>query len=296
VTAELNQLFEEAAEIGGDLAQQVDTATDNIEDIRKNAEKMASQIQKETAEVREGITDLLGRIEKAEDAVEGARREADSALDALKQQAVAMVGEVRDLLARLRAGATEVETRQQAVQQSIDSQMDTARKDFADLAKQLSDFSSETGQRLQAAHASLNTFRQTVNGARTELDQQRNAWREAVNNLEEACGTQAGAWIDDLEELLEAHARGAIDAANVLVDQHNAAMDALHEAFVQKTATALAESLAPLQDALGDLAQVAEKHKGELTASVQTILGNIQALEPELETAVTSMRTTRSLR
>jgi chromosome segregation ATPase len=293
--AELNDLFEEAASLSLDFAAEVTSAVEAVTEMRANADKVQQKAEAETAEVKKAIDALESFMDTADDELEQARERAETGLDALMTKATAVKGEIDGLVAAVKKGASELETKKKELQDAVTAQMETAAEDFQGRAQQAQDVTAAAQQGLKDAQTALNGFRQTVEQARTELDDKMSKWQQAVDDLTGAAAKEADDWVDGLQALLETSVAALFTGANETVAAHNQAMADLKTAFVEDAPEKLDASVVPLLDQFATLMDLVETRKTELPAKATEIANRIQALLGDIETARTALDATDRL-
>jgi chromosome segregation ATPase len=293
--AELNDLFEEAASLSLDFAAEVTSAVEAVTEMRANADKVQQKAEAETAEVKKAIDALESFMDTADDELEQARERAETGLDALMTKATAVKGEIDGLVAAVKKGASELETKKKELQDAVTAQMETAAEDFQGRAQQARDVTAAAQQGLKDAQTALNGFRQTVEQARTELDDKMSKWQQAVDDLTGAAAKEADDWVDGLQALLETSVAALFTGANETVAAHNQAMADLKTAFVEDAPEKLDASVVPLLDQFATLMDLVETRKTELPAKATEIANRIQALLGDIETARTALDATDRL-
>jgi hypothetical protein len=293
--AELNELFEEAASLSLDFASEVTQAVEAVTQMRDNANKVQQKAEAETEELKKAIDALESFMDTADDELQQARQRADGGLDALVTRAAGVKAEIDALVAAVTRGAAALEARKKELQEAVTAQMETAAEDFQGRAAQGQAVDEAARKGLQEAQAALNTFRQTVQQARTDLDARMTKWQEAVDDLTGAAAKEADDWVDGLQLLLETSVAHLFTGANESVARHNQSMAALKETFITEASDALDASVVPLLDQFANLMELAERRQGELPAKAAEILNKIQGLLGEMAGARTALDCTDRL-
>lgn len=277
-TAVINELFEEGITRSRELSDAADEAMRAIDAMARDADELAQRVDAETAEARQHIRELVDRLQRSQDALETAGGEGRGALAGLAGKSAELAGEAATLLDRVKASLAELETGREAVETDLTARASAARDDATDLEEKTQAARTAAEDGLQHAAEALSAFRTAIDTARADFTQKQQAWAQATNELESQAAAQAEAWTTGLSDLLERQSTALVAAANSMVDEHNAAMNGLRTRFVEQAPQHLADALAPLDAALGDLGHEADTLE-------QTLSGQADQMAQWAETA-----------
>jgi len=263
--AVINELFEEGITRSRELSDAADEAMRAIDDMAKEAEELAQRVDAEAAEARQHIRDLVSRLERSEGTLEGSSNEAEGALTGLAGKSAELATEAAALLDRVKKSLADLDGRRDQVESDLTTHMTASQDHVTDLADKTQAAQTSVEEDLQQVAQALADFRTAIDTARSELGQKQEAWAKAADELESEAYTHADAWTTGLSDLLERQSTALVEAANSMVDEHNAAMDNVRSRFVEQGPRDLAEALAPVETGLAELGQVAEDREQALT-------------------------------
>jgi chromosome segregation ATPase len=265
-TAVINQLFEEGITRSRELSDAADEAMRAIDEMATEAEELAQRVDTEAAEARQHIRDLVGRLERSEGALETAGNQAETSLTGLAGASAELATEAVSLLDRVKKSLAELDGRRDTVEANLTTRMTAAQDDVNELATRTQAAQTDVEEDVQAVAKAVSDFREAIDNLRAEFAQKQQAWATAADELESETFTHADAWTGGLSDLLERQSTALVEAANAMVDEHNDAMDRIKARFVEQGPLDLAEAVAPVESALGELGQAAEDREQGLTA------------------------------
>jgi len=295
MTAELNELLEEASGQCSALSDDLDDTVEAVRSMVGRAEDVWQAASKGGEETRRRLADLVSRLDDAEGDLEEARGDAQGALDGLASKAADLRGRVGELIEKMNEGLSELQQHEVQVSEDVDSRMQAAGTDYTELAQRIHDLQQGLDSHLQEADQAIGDFRTAVETARGELQQKRQEWAQAVDDLESEATEQTEAWVTGIQDLLENQTKAMIDTANRMIDRHNQTMEHLTEKFAEEAADGVAASIAPLQEKLEALVELAGTKDGELAARSQDALQRVQAALPVLAQLKAAFESTSSL-
>jgi chromosome segregation ATPase len=295
MTAELNELLEEASGQCSALSDDLDDTVQAVKSIVGRAEDVWEAASQGGEETRRRLSDLASRLDEAEGALEEARGEAQGALDDLSSKAESLRTRVGELLEKVNDGLTELQEHEQRVEQDVDSRMQAAATDYTELAQKVQDVKQAIDGDLQEASQAIADFRDAVGQARAALQQKHQEWAQAADDLETEATEQTEAWVNGIQDLLEGQTRAMIDAANKMIERHNQTMELLKQRFAEEAAEEVATAITPLQERLEALVELADTKKGELSARSDDALQRVRAALPVLEQLKTAFGSTEQL-
>ena len=283
MTAELNELLEDAPGQGPALSDALDDTVQAVKSIVSRAEDVWEAASKGGEDTRRRLSDLSSRLDDAESALEDARGDAASALDDLGSKAESMKGRVGELLEKVHEGLKELQEHEQQIGQDIDSRMEAAGTDYSELAQRIQDVKTAIDEDLQEAAQAISDFRDAVGQARADVQQKQQEWAKAVDDLETEATEQTEAWVTGIQDLLVDQTKAMIDAGNQMIVRHNQTMELLKQRFAEEAEEEVANAIAPLQEKLEALVELTENKKGELSAGSDDALQRVRAALPVLE-------------
>ena len=288
--ADFNQLAAEAIPLSEAFAQQLGEALDFIESIRKDASNAQEKAESKTADLKKAIDALESFFQKAQSEIVGARESAVTKLNAVETKAGTVKTKVEALSAAVKKGATDVETKKTQVEEAIKKSMDTAREDFDGRRQELEELQGTLQSNLAEAVTSLNKFRNAVLEGQAELDKKMLEWQGGVDTLSITAAREADDWVDGLQVLMETAVAAMFTAGNDIIQVHNMTMSNVKAMCIDEATEDLDESMKPLEEQLGNLAELAEKHKTGLPNKAKEIVAKIQGLVSRIETVKTAMQ------
>jgi chromosome segregation ATPase len=295
MAAEINQLFEEGVTRCGELTDAADEAMNAVDATAEQARELAERVQEEATEAREHLRDLATRLAKAGDAIGESRGEAQGALEGLAGRAADLRSDVGQLLDRVQKAAAGIEEQRTRLDDSLDAHMTEAQADVTDLARKTQEMEAEAARRLDEAGHAIAAFRATVDAARAELAQKREAWSEALERLEGTAQEQANAFVVGLQSLLQRQGAAIVAAANVMVDRHNDTMDVIKQEFAEEAPQLLSDALEPVQAALRALGEAASAREQSLTSRLAELEAAMESQGPPLDELRTALESAARL-
>jgi DNA repair exonuclease SbcCD ATPase subunit len=283
MTAEINELFERAITHCGELTDAADSAMGAVDAMAGQAKELAERIEQEAKEARDHLRELVARLQSAEGAIEHARGDAQAALEALAGKAVGLKAEVEALVERVQSAAAQVEDQRRRLDDSLDAQVAAAQADFGELARLAEVLEQEAIRRLEETSRAVGALRTTIDAGRDELARKKDAWDTALRTLEAGASERAAAWVAGLQAVLHRQATAMVNAANVMVDRHNDAMDAIKREFAEEAPREVDASLEPLRTALGRLGEEAAARDDLLSARLEELRTALLAPAPDLQ-------------
>jgi DNA repair exonuclease SbcCD ATPase subunit len=296
MTAELNELFEEATTRSRELADAADEAMTTIDGLVEKAEGLSQRVQDEGSEACGHLRDLAQRMEEAEGELETSRGQAESALEALAGKATDLKTEVGELLEQVKKDMAELEAHQDRLDDSLDTQTSSAQADLTELARKTQEAQAEAGRHLQEAGDALDAFRSALSAARDEFAQKYQALGTALEALETHAHEQVQAGYEAMDALLADQAKAMTETANTMVDRHNQTMQHLKQRFVLDAPQKLAAALAPLESALEQLGTTAAGRQQTLSARAQELAQAASLAVPTVEQIRAVLESTARLR
>jgi flagellar biosynthesis chaperone FliJ len=290
-----NELFQQAADRCTELNRDVGEAGTTIESMVDRAGQLDQALDSNVKEVRNALQRLTERLEKAENDLVEAAQEAEAAVDGAIGQTADARKELEKLGTRGDQGTEAVDEAVGEAGPELGSRLQAATESFNEFGREVSDFSRATAEQVQATQKALKEFADEIDDSRDELEEKKEEWLKALDQYTTVVSRECGETVQALAAALKEQATGMLETGNSLVLDHNEAMEALSAGFGERAEGALAEALVPLSDALAAVSALAEKRSGELSAKVQTAVGKVQALVPELNGLAARLRKTDRL-
>jgi hypothetical protein len=284
MTAQINQLFEEAierssalatqAEAGGtEVAEVVDAATaltllaaqeaqavhDDMAGARQALDHAGQQVHDEAERIAGIVDDLPARCDTTEAAVR--------ALLATAREDAARLAELR---ARLLAGMEE------STQQVVDG--------FQGLQGRVQELQERMQARLTEAEAAVQKLREAVEKARDGFGGWHRGVKEQMEKLGAMATEMAEAFVASVGTFTVVAGRNVVDALNTAVKAHNEAHESLRSALTSETAngpepdeTWVTAALAPVRAAVQELALVPPPATDALKADTDAVAQRAEA-------------------
>lgn len=271
MAAEINELFEEGITRSRELTDAADETMNAIDQMAKDAEGLARRVEEEGREAIQHLRELARRMEEAEGKVETARGQADGALTALAGKAAEVKAEAGELLDRVRKSMGEVDARKDELDTGLETHMASTQQDFQELVQATQESQQQAEEDLQQAAQRIAALRAAIEAAREEFARRQQAWSDAVAELETTVQDKAEEWVQAVNDLLRRQSTALVAAGNAMVDEHNAAMGALKQRFVERAPQDLAEALDPLGSALTTLGEEAVEYEQRLSSKAQQL-------------------------
>jgi len=292
---EINPLIQQAITHCGQLADQLDKSSDEIESALRAANQLGEMLEEDSGELRESIRSLTSRLQKARTDIEEADGKAGTALATLAGRADAVEGDTDLLLNAVKEGTANVEGTVTEVFQSLESQAEGLGDDFERLAAGITDLSQALAGHAGDQQGALESLATRFDQAHGDLSEKQTEWLNAVDRIttEIQEGSQAAA--RSLGDMLRSHATASLAWGNELVIGHNVAMESLSAAFADKAPESVDQAVQPLLQELRDLVSTAEKQREELSTKGQAVLDRLTNLIPEIVALTEALQTTEGL-
>ena len=292
---EINPLIQQAITHCGQLADQLDKSSDEIESALRAANQLGEMLEEDSGELRESIRSLTSRLQKARTDIEEADGKAGTALATLAGRADAVEGDTDLLLNAVKEGTANVEGTVTEVFQSLESQAEGLGDDFERLAAGITDLSQALAGHAGDQQGALESLATRFDQAHGYLSEKQTEWLNAVDRIttEIQEGSQAAA--RSLGDMLRSHATASLAWGNELVIGHNVAMESLSAAFADKAPESVDQAVQPLLQELWDLVSTAEKQREELSTKGQAVLDRLTNLIPEIVALTEALQTTEGL-
>lgn len=292
---DINDLFEEGITRSRELTEAADEAMNAVDQMAREAESLALRVEDEGREACQHLRDLAARLEQAEGELEDSRVQAEGALQDAAGKAEELKAGVADLLARIEKSMDDLQSRKDVLDDSLDARTVSAQEDFEELARKTQGAEVEAERGLEEAAQSIADLRSAIDAARTEMAQKQQAWAAAMEALEAHARDQAGAWLGGFSELLSRQATALIQAGNVVVDQHNEAMEGLRRRFAEDAPLELGSALTPVVTALEELGHAALQQEPAVTSEAQRLKQAVSQLVPVASAIKTVLEDTARL-
>ena len=292
---EMNPLIEEAITHCGELADQLDATSDQVESAVDAANKLGDTLEDDSGELREAIRSLTDRLEKARADIDQADGKAGTALDALAGRADAVEGDTDVLVNAVQEGTANIEDTVAESFRALEAQAELLTGDFERLASGITDLSQALADHAGEERAALESLSNRFDEAFAELSQKQGEWLSALDRITTDIAESSAAATQALGEMLRSHATASLAWGNELVLAHNAVMESLSSVFAEKAPESVDEAVQPLLQELRGVVAAAEKHHEELSTKGQAVLERLTNLIPEIVALTESLQTTEGL-
>jgi DNA repair exonuclease SbcCD ATPase subunit len=294
-TAEINELFEQAATLAADLTDTADEAAETIEEVVDRAGDLAQRVASEGEEAGRLFKELTARLEQAEQELADARERAKAGFDALAGKAGTVGETVAELLNGVKDTLAGLEAQREKLDGDLDTRGETASRDFEEFTRKVQELEAATGQQLEQAGEDIGAFRTAVEAARDELAGRKSEWLHGLEELQTSVMESVKTWASGMMGLLGGQTETMVGLANHAIDRHNETMEELKQLFTEQAVAEVTGALEPVQDALTKLGELAVARQGDLTGAAGQIVGKVQAALPVLEQIRTALAAAQAL-
>jgi DNA repair exonuclease SbcCD ATPase subunit len=286
---EINDLFEQAATLCNDFAQEITEAVESVNEVKANAEKVSRQAAEGAAGLKKTIDAIEALMASCGEEMEQARQRADTGFDELIEKASTTGAEIKSLVAAVAKGTTDLEATKTELLASVQKQREAAAQDLEGRHEDLDHLAKTAQETYQQAETALATFRQDAAKAEQELDAKMREWQKAVDELALGAARGADDWVEHLEGLLKTSVGAMIKEGNEAVVKHNASMTALKNAYLTAAPGATDTSLEALVEQLNAVVDAVEACKAALPAKATEIATRVNTLVQLIDQANTAM-------
>jgi chromosome segregation ATPase len=287
--AEINDLFEQAATLCNDFAQEITEAGESVNEVKANAEKVSRKAAEGAAGLKKTIDAIEALMASCGDEMEQARQRADTSFDQLIQKASTTGTEIKSLVAAVTKGTTDLEDKKTELLAAVQKQRDAAAQDLEGRHEDLDALAKTAEETYQQAEKALDTFRQDAAKAQRELDAKMQEWQKAVDELALGAARGADEWVEHLEAMLKTSVGAMIKEGNEAVVKHNGSMTALKNAYITTAPQEMDTSLEALVEQLNAVVDAVEACKAALPAKATEITTRVNTLVQLIEQAKTAM-------
>lgn len=292
---DINPLIQQAITQCNELADQLDTSTDEVESAVAAANQLGETLEEESDELRQAVRSLTTRLQKARTDLEQADGKAGVALDAVAGRADAVEGDTDLLTNAVQEGTANVEETVVQVFQSIDGQVDRLDEDFKRLAEGITDLSQALAGHAEEERAGLESLGKAFDEAFAELAEKQSEWLNALDRTTTEIQEGSQAATQALGEMLRSHAVASLAWGNQLVIGHNAVMESLSQLFAEKAPESVDQAVQPLLEELRGVVSAAETQRDDLSTKGQALLDRLTNLIPEIVSLTEALQTTEGL-
>lgn len=292
---DINPLFEQAITLCGEMSDQLDATSDQVESAVDAANKLGETLEDDSAELRQAIRSLTERLQKARTDIEQADGKAGAALDGLAGRADAVEGDTDLLVNGVQEGTANLEDTVAESFRSLEAQAELLAADFERLAAGITDLSQALADHAGDERAALESLSRRFDEAYAELSQKQSEWLNAVDRITTDIAESSQAATQALGDMLRSHATASLAWGNELVMAHNAVMESLGSVFAERAPESVDQAVQPLLQELRGVVAAAEGHHEELSTKGQALLDRLTSLIPEIVTLTQSLQTTEGL-
>jgi DNA repair exonuclease SbcCD ATPase subunit len=269
--AELNQLFEEAVTRSRELTDAAEAALTAVDEAARRARDVAERVEENGTRAGRHLREVAEQLERDASAIGDARHETEASLASLADRASGLEEEVGGLLERVRTASGTIDEQRLRLDDSLEAQRAEVEADVAELGRHAGGVATELEERLERAQDATMALRSSLDAARAELARTLESWSEVLNRLEGNARAGAGQLVEAIQELLGRQATAMVQAANVMVERHNAAMALVKSEFAEEVPAELSTSLQPLHAALGATEEEAVAREQDWTSEVEAL-------------------------
>jgi chromosome segregation ATPase len=292
---EMNPLLEQAITQCGDLTDQLDTTSEQVDSVLAAANQLGETLEEDSGELRASIRALTSRLQKARTDLEGADGKAGTALDSLAGRADAVEGDTDLIVNALKEGTANVEETVKESFQSLEAQADLLTGDFERLAEGISDLSQALANHATEEKDALESLTDRFDDAYADLSEKQTEWLNALDRITTDLGEGSQAAARALGDMLRSHATASLGWGNQLVIEHNAVMQSLGAVFGERAPESVDHAVQPLLQELRNVVSLAETHREELSTRGEALLERLTALIPEIVALTEALQTTEGL-
>jgi chromosome segregation ATPase len=292
---EMNPLLEQAITQCGDLTDQLDNTSEQVDSVVAAANQLGESLEEDSGDLREAIRSLTSRLQKARTDLEEADGKAGTALDMLAGRAEAVEGDTDLIVNALKEGTANVEETVTESFQSLDAQADLLTGDFERLAEGISDLSQALANHTSEEKDALESLTERFDDAYADLSEKQTEWLNALDRITTDIGEGSQAAARALGDMLRSHATASLAWGNQLVIDHNEVMQSLGTVFGERAPESVDQAVQPLLQELRNVVSAAETHREELSTRAQGLLDGLTALIPEIVALTEALQTTEGL-
>lgn len=277
------QRLEEAADACSSLEEETKAAKEPLEDLVGRVEALGEALETEGDKTHQAIEEARTMLAELRATLEAAGRESRAQLQEVGERAEELREDCGQALQRVEDRLAEIGSRRDELVGALDAGVQLTSTECQEIGAQVEALQGEVAQGLQMAFQGIGAFRTALEETRTNFAEMKSRWDEALVTLQSSAQAQTTASVQKVTTLLHTVARAFVDAGNMMINEHNAAMERLWQGLAVEATEQVGSGLDDETVALEGLESLWSEHSQTLQASSPAFVGLMQSVSSMLD-------------